>query len=216
MNLETARTQMLGQQVRAWDVFDERVLNAMRETARERYVPQSQRDLAFVDTEVPLGHGQHMMAPKVEGRLLQALKLEPTDNVLEVGTGSGYLTACLAKLSGRVKSVDIFPDFVASARKVLAEDRIANAELHTADALSLSHRAEFDAIAVTGSVPELDERFIRMLRPDGRLFIVVGRAPVMEARLITMRANGQWIEESLFETLLTPLLNVERPEPFIL
>lgn len=216
MNLETARTQMLGQQVRAWDVFDERVLNAMRETPRERYVPESQRDLAFVDTEIPLGHGQFMMAPKVEGRLLQALRLEPTDEVLEVGTGSGYLTACLARLAGHVKSVDIFPDFVAAARKTLAEDGITNVDLHTADALTLSHRAEFDAIAVTGSVPQVDDHFVRMLRPDGRLFIVVGRPPVMEARLITMRANGQWTEESLFETYLTPLLNVEQPEPFVL
>jgi protein-L-isoaspartate(D-aspartate) O-methyltransferase len=207
---------MLGQQIRAWDVFDERVLAVLRETPRERFVPASYRDLAFADTEIPLGHAQYMMSPKIEGRLLQALKLEPTDKVLEVGTGSGYLTACLARSSKHVDSVDVFADFVAAARTVLDEHDIRNAELQTADALTLSHRAQFDAIAVTGSVPELDDHFIRMLRPDGRLFIVVGRAPVMEARLITMRANGQWIAESLFETFLTPLLNVERPEPFTL
>lgn len=216
MNLEIARIQMLGQQIRAWEVFDERVLDAIMKTPRERFVPESQRDLAFVDTEIPLDHGQQMMAPKVEGRLLQALRLDPSDDVLEVGTGTGYLTACLARLSKHVTSVDIFSDFVATARQALSENAVSNVELHTADATMLNHRAEFDAIAVTSSVPELDEHFIRMLRPDGRLFIVVGREPVMEARLITMRANGQWTEESLFETLLTPLLNVERPEPFIL
>lgn len=207
---------MLGQQVRAWDVFDEKVLAAMRETPREHFVPASHRDLAFADTEIPLEHGQAMMAPKIEGRLLQALRLEPTDRVLEVGTGSGYMTACLARLSGHVDSVDIFSDFISAAGTLLAEHDAGNVTLRTADALTLSHRAEYDAIAVTGSVPALDDHFIRMLRPDGRLFIVVGRAPIMEARLITMHANGQWTEESMFETYLTPLLNAERPEPFIL
>src|SRR5690606_22341266 len=216
MNLEIARTQMLGQQIRAWEVFDERVLDALMKTPRERFVPETQRDPAFVDTEIPPDHGPQMMAPKLEGRLLPVRRLDPSDDVLEVGTGTGYLTACLARLSKHVTSVDIFSDFVATARQNLAENAASNVELHTADALLLNHRAEFDAIAVTSSVPELDEHFIRMLRPDGRLFIVVGRNPVMEARLITMRANGQWTEESLFETLLTPLLNVERPEPFIL
>lgn len=207
---------MLGQQIRAWDVFDEPTLRVLRETPRELFVPETLRDLAFVDLELPIDHGQHMMPPKVEGRLLQALRLEPTDRVLEVGTGSGFLTACLARLSDRVASVDIYPDFVGTARGKLAALGIHNADLQTADALTLLHRDEFDAIAVTGSVPELDEHFIRMLRADGRLFIIVGRAPVMEARLITMRANGQWTEESMFETVVAPLVNAERPEPFIL
>ncbi|HEU4616828.1 MAG TPA: protein-L-isoaspartate O-methyltransferase [Gammaproteobacteria bacterium] len=216
MNLETARTQMLGQQIRAWEVFDARVLETLRETPRERFVPEEFRELAFADLEVPLAHGQCMMAPKVEGRLLQALQLESADRVLEVGTGSGYLTACLARLAGEVVTIDIFSDFVNQAEGRLAEHRITNVSFLTGDALSLARPAEFDAIAVTGSVPRVDEHFIRMLRPDGRLFIVVGRAPVMEARLVTMRANGKWTEESLFETVLTPLVNAEQPEPFVL
>lgn len=207
---------MLGQQIRAWDVFDERVLAVLGTTPRERFVPESYRDLAFVDTEIPLPHGRHMMTPKVEGRLLQALRLEPTDRVLEVGTGSAYLTACLARLALRVRSVDIFPDFISAARSKLAEHEIGNVDLEACDAYTLSHPGAFDAIAVTGSVPELDEHFIRMLRPDGRLFIVVGRAPVMDARLITMHANGKWTQESLFETVIEPLVNAERPEPFVL
>jgi len=215
MDIETARQQMLGQQLRAWDVLDERVLATLRETPREHFVPAAFRDLAFADMEIPLGHGQVMMAPKIEGRLLQALDLEPTDRVLEVGTGSGYLTACLARLADRVQSVDYYSDFVEAARPKLAQLSI-DADVQTADAMTLTYSGEFDAIAVTGSVPELDEHFIRMLRPGGRLFIVVGRLPVMEARLIRMHANQRWSEESLFETVLTPLINAERPEPFVL
>jgi protein-L-isoaspartate(D-aspartate) O-methyltransferase len=215
MNIETARRQMLGQQVRAWDVFDERVLSTLGETPREQFVPAEFRELAFADMEIPLRHGQVMMAPKMEGRLLQALALEPTDRVLEIGTGSGYLTACLSRLADRVQSVDYYPDFTASARDNLAALSI-EADVQTADATKLAHSPEFDAIAVTGSVPDLDEHFIRMLRPGGRLFIVVGRAPVMEARLIHMHRNGRWSEQSLFETVLTPLINAERPEPFVL
>jgi protein-L-isoaspartate(D-aspartate) O-methyltransferase len=207
---------MLGQQIRAWEVFDTRVLETLRETQREQFVPQDYRELAFADIEVPLAHGQSMMAPKVEGRLLQALQLEPTDRVLEIGTGTGYLSACLARLAGEVVSVDIYSDFVHQAEAKLRELQIKNVELVAADALALDRRAEFDAIAVTGSVPRLDEHFVRMLRPDGRLFVVVGRAPVMEARLVTMHANGKSTEESLFETVLTTLVNAEQPEPFVL
>ncbi len=207
---------MLGQQIRAWDVFDARVLEALRDTPRERFVPREYAELAFADMEVPLAHGQAMMAPKLEGRLLQALSLDSADRVLEIGTGSAYLTACLAKLAGAVASVDVFSDFTAAAEEKLREQRIATVELSTADGLHLPSAAEYDAIAVTGSVPVLDEHFIRMLRPGGRLFIVVGRAPVMEARLVTMHTNGRWTEESLFETVLAPLVNADKPEPFVL
>lgn len=216
IDIEIARRQMLGQQLRAWDVLDERVLAAVRETPREDYVPAAFRDLAFADIEIPLGEGQVMMAPKVEGRLLQALELEPTDRVLEIGTGSGYLTACLARLAGSVVSVDYFAQFVDGAREKLAAHGVSNVELSTADAMTLSFADEFDAIAVTGSIPEIDEHFIRMLRPGGRLFVVVGRMPVMEATVIRVHANRRWSEEGLFETVLTPLINAERPEPFVL
>jgi protein-L-isoaspartate(D-aspartate) O-methyltransferase len=217
MNFEAARAQMLGQQIRAWEVLDDRVLRAIADTPRERFVPSDYRDLAFADTEIPIGHGQFMPAPKIEGRILQALEIERVDEVLEIGTGTGYLTACLARLGRHVATVDIVPDFVASARARLAELEIANVEAEPADALAMDVPAgRFDAIAVTGSLPELDEHFIRMLRPGGRLFVVVGRAPAMEARLVTMHADGAWTTESLFETVLTPLINAERPEPFVL
>lgn len=207
---------MLKQQVRAWEVLDSRVLAALSDTPREQFVPDDYRELAFADTEIPLAHRQKMMAPKVEGRLLQALAIDPSDDVLEVGTGSGYLTACLARLGGHVMSVDIYSDFTASAGDRLAAHGVGNVNLDAADALTLEYENRFDAIAVTGSVPELTEHFIRMLRPQGRLFIVVGRAPIMEARLIRMRSDGEWTEQSLFETLLDPLLNAEQPEPFVL
>jgi protein-L-isoaspartate(D-aspartate) O-methyltransferase len=216
MNFEAARIQMLGQQIRAWEVLDGRVLRALQETPREHFVPDEYRDLAFADAEIPLAHGQAMLAPKIDGRLLQALQVEPIDAVLEIGTGSGYLTACLARLAKHVVSVDIFGDLVDGARARLERMSLDNVELQTADALKLPEAARFDAIAVTASVPELDDHFLEMLNPEGRLFIVVGRAPVMEAQLITMRANGATVTESLFETVLTPMINADRPEPFVL
>jgi protein-L-isoaspartate(D-aspartate) O-methyltransferase len=216
MNLEAARAQMLGQQIRAWEVLDDRVLEALAQTPRERFVPEDYRDLAFADTEIPLAHGQAMLAPKIEGRLLQALQVEPSDEVLEVGTGTGFLTACLAQLAQRAYSVDIFPEFVESARAKLAAAGHGDVELGTADALQLDLPGRFDAIAVTGSMPVLEDRFVRMLRPGGRLFVVVGRAPVMEARLITLLPTGGTTSQSLFETVLSPLINSQRPEPFVL
>ncbi|MEO8467484.1 MAG: protein-L-isoaspartate O-methyltransferase [Gammaproteobacteria bacterium] len=216
MNFEVARAQMLGQQIRAWEVLDERVLRALRETPREKFVPANYRDLAFADTEIPLGHGQMMLAPKIEGRLLQAVQAEPIDDVLVVGAGSGFLTACLAKLAKHVVSVDIVGEFAATARARLDEQEIRNVSVEAADALALSHTSQFDVVAVTASVPELTNHFIKMLRPQGRLFIVVGRAPVMEAQLITMQPNVSTTTEDLFETVLTPLINAERPEPFVL
>jgi protein-L-isoaspartate(D-aspartate) O-methyltransferase len=216
MNFDVARTQMLGQQLRAWEVLNDRVLRVFHETPREQFVPLEYRDLAFADAEIPLGHGQSMLAPKMEGRVLQALQVEPIDDVLLVGTGSGYLTACLARLAKHVTSVDIIAEFVDAARAKLADHSIRNVDLRTADGLSLPHDPRFDAIAVTASVPETDQHFVRMLRPQGRLFLVVGREPVMEAQLITLQPNGSTTTEGLFETVLKPLINAERPEPFVL
>ena len=216
MNVEAARAQMLGQQLRAWEVLDERVLNVVRQVRRERFVPEAYRELAFADTEIPLAHGQRMMTPSVEGRLLQALDPDPADTVLEVGTGSGFITSCLAGLAGRVVSVDIFADFTSDAAAKLQRDNIRNVELRTGDAAALDWHEQFDAIAVTGSVPELDETFTRLLRPGGRLFIVVGRPPVMDALLISSDLNGDRTQESLFETVVSSLVNAERPEPFVL
>ena len=207
---------MLGQQIRAWDVLDQRVLDTLHQVPRERFVPDRYRDLAFADTEIPLDHSQHMMAPKVEGRLLQALRITPIDEALVIGTGSGFLTACLARLAERVVSVDIFADLVETAGERLAQSGVDNVELKVIDALALSDTACFDAVAVTASVPVLDDRFVRLLRPEGRLFIVVGRPPVMEARLVTMHPGGESTEASLFETMLTPMINADQAEPFVL
>ena len=216
MDFEVARTQMLGQQLRAWEVVDDRVLRSFAETPREDFVPRDYRDLAFADVEIPLGAGQSMLAPKVEGRILQALQVESIDDVLVIGTGSGYLTACLARLAKRVTSVDIFPELISAAGPKIAACGIDNVETKIADALGLSYDARFDAIAVTASTPELDRHFIRMLRPLGRLFIVVGRGPAMEAQLITLQPDGTTTTDSLFETVLAPLINADRPEPFVL
>jgi len=216
MNLEYARNQMLRQQVRAWEVLNDRVLQVLGSVPREQFVPAAYHDVAFADFEIPLGHDQLMMAPKVEGRLLQALHIARADRVLEIGTGSGFLTACLARLCDSLVSVEIFPEFVDDAKRKLDRLGVTNVELLADDALELELNAEFDAIAVTGSVPELDEQFIRMLRPGGRLFVVSGRPPIMEAQLITLHAVNSWSRQSLFETVLTPLLNAEKPAPFVL
>ena len=214
MNIELAREQMLGQQVRAWEVLDERVITAMRGVPREAFVPADWRELAFADTPVPLGHGEEMMTPMVEGRLLQSLALGAHDRVLEIGTGSGYLTACLARLAGQVTSIDIHDDFVVAAGARLASCGVANARVQTADVFSFRPAETFDAIAVTGSLPQFDQRIASWLNPGGRLFCVVGQAPAMQARLVTREGTGEAVTETLFETVVAPLVNSPRPSRF--
>ena len=216
MNYEIARRQMLSQQIRTWDVLDPGVLAVLQATPRELFVPESDRDLAFADAEVPLGHGQCMMAPKVEARLLQELAIESSDSVLEIGTGSGYLTACLSQLAGTVQSIEIFADLCRGAEANLDRAGIAGVEIHNEDATVAALDSRFDVVAITASVPTLDDRWLRLLKPMGRLFVVVGRAPVMEARLIRMHADGSYSDKSLFETVLTPMINADQPEPFVL
>jgi protein-L-isoaspartate(D-aspartate) O-methyltransferase len=216
MNFEIARQQMLSQQIRAWDVLDPGVLAVLKATPRENFVPETERELAFADAEVPLRHGQWMMAPKVEARLLQELAIEPTDSVLEVGTGSGYLAACMGRLASRVQSLELFGDLCDEARARIDRAGIGNVELRNEDAMQAPIDSRFDAIAVTAAVPQLGERFVRLLKPGGRLFIVVGRPPVMEAVLVRMHGDGGWTEKSLFETLLTPMIHADQPEAFVL
>jgi len=175
MNFETARNQMLAQQIRAWNVLDERVLDVLRATPRELFVPESDRELAFADVEIPLDHGQRMMNPKIEGRLLQELALDPLDEVLEIGTGSGYLTACLAQLARSVRSVEIFDDLSRTAADRVRGLGLDNATFEVTDALRLQTQDRFDAIAVTGSVPALTGYFVGMLKPHGRLFVGAAR-----------------------------------------
>jgi len=214
MNIDFARRQMIDQQVRAWTVLDPDVLEVLAATPREQYVPERYRSLAFADTEIPLGHGELMMTPTVEGRVLQALALEPGDRVLEIGTGSGYLTACLATLAHSVTSIDIHDDFVRSTSRKLTAAGIDNVVLRTMDAMHQLPDGRFDAIAVTGSIATFDTRFVDALDPGGRLFVVVGSPPVMDARLLRRTGDGNWRAESLFETSLAPLVHAPLPAQF--
>lgn len=214
MNTEFARQQMVNQQVRAWDVLDATVLQVISTVPRERFVPASFEALAFADTQIPIGHGQSMMTPTVEGRLLQALGLRRSDNVLEIGTGTGFLTACLASLAASVTSVDIHDEFLRTAARHLEDIGIENVDLVTMDATQELPKDHYDAIAVTGSIQTFDPRYVEALHPGGRLFIVVGDAPAMDARLIRRTGDSDWRSETLFETNLTPLLHGALPPQF--
>jgi protein-L-isoaspartate(D-aspartate) O-methyltransferase len=214
MNTEFARRQMVGQQIRTFDVSDARVLEVLGELPREEFVPAGFRELAFADMKIPLKHGQLMMTPTVEGRLLQMLAPGKNDEVLEIGTGSGFLCACLARLARTVVSVDIFPDFTADATTVLKNVGIENATLSTMDATQELPAGKFDAIAVTASCPIFDARFFDALKPGGRLFVIVGSPPVMDARLVVREADGRQKVTSVFETNVLPLINAATPPAF--
>jgi len=215
MNLEQARFNMIEQQIRPWDVLDTRVLEVLKMVRREQFVPVASKALAFVDTEIPLGHGSAMWQPKFEARALQALSLKPTDCVLEVGTGSGYLTALLAKMAGLVTSVEIEPELNAMAARNLAAHHIDNATLQIGDASQQWGEAEYDAIVLTGSVPLVPEAYKNQLKIGGRLFAVVGDAPAMRAQLITRVAAGVFETSTLFETDVAQLKNAQQPQRFV-
>lgn len=222
IDLERTRFNMVEQQVRPWDVVDLRVLEALTKVRREQFVPAEYRELAFADVALPLAHGETMMKPVVEGRLLQALALEPGDSVLEVGTGSGFITACIGFLVREVVSVEIHADLAERARRLLLEERVSNASVLTADALgSFDLNREFDAIAITGAVFHEPEKFRRWLKPGGRLFLIRGAVPiagtpVMEAVVITRVDANEFREQSLFETELPYLVNAAPPKRFTL
>ena len=215
MNTDYARQQMIDQQVRAWTVLDEDVLNVLSRVPREQFVPAAYRPMAFADVEIPIGHGESMMTPTVEGRVLQALELTGTENILEIGTGSGFMTACLAQLGDRVTSIDIHDSFVREAARKLDDQGISNVELSTMDAMRELPDGRFDAIAVTGSVESMVPRFVDALEPNGRVFVVVGAPPVMDARRVRVTPEGDWVTESLFETDLPPLVNGALPPQFL-
>lgn len=214
MNLEHARDQMISQQLRAWEVMDDRVLGVMKEVPRERFLRDAYRGLAFADTSIPIGHGEFMLPPKIQGRILQAVAPLPGEAVLEVGTGTGFLTACLGRLGGRVHSVEIHPELAAAAAERLRGETGLEAELECADALAMRLERSYDAIVVTGALPVYDDRFERALAPGGRLFIVVGSAPVREAWRVTADAAGRVAREVLFETDIPELQHARQPERF--
>ena len=216
MNIEQARYNMVEQQIRPWDVLDQGVLDLLFKIRREDFVPEAHRALAFVDMEIPLGHGQAMWTPKLEARAIQELAIQPTDRVLEVGTGSGYLTALLAADAAEVVSVDIEPEFTASATQKLRAHGIHNVVLHTGDAArDWADEAGFDVIVLTGSTPLLSDAFRKRLKVGGRLFAIVGEAPVMQAQLITCTAPGAFRSVVLFETCVAPLANAPHPAAFV-
>ncbi len=214
MQMADAREQMIEQQVRAWDVLDTRVLAVMRQVPRELFVPRELRYRAFADVEVPLVRGQHMLRPSVAGRLLQALLPSGGEQVLQIGAGSGFISACLRAMAARVRALEVFPELADDARRNLAALGMSDVEVIDADALRTDSDARYDVIAVTASLPLYDARFERMLAVGGRLFVVVGVAPVMEARLVRRTAEDVCTSSSLFETVIDPLVNALRPPEF--
>jgi protein-L-isoaspartate(D-aspartate) O-methyltransferase len=215
MNFEQARFNMIEQQIRPWDVLDQKVLDLIGRIHREDFIPEEYRQLALADTQLPLPHGQYTMTPKLEARLLQVLDVRKDDKVLEIGTGCAYLTALLAASAKHVTSVDIYPDFTEQAAKKLARYDLHNVTLETGDALrGWSKGGPYDVIAVTGSLPMLDPCFQEQLNEGGRLFVIVGASPVMEAILITRFGTEEWSRETLFETDLPALAGAPAPVTF--
>lgn len=219
MNFEQARTNMVEQQIRTWDVLDQDVLDLLYAVPREDFVPVAYRALAFTDMEIPLEPGvpggERMMAPRMEARIVQELTVRKSDHVLEVGTGSGYLTALLAHRAAQVRSIEIKPALTEFSRANLSRHGVENVTLETGDA---SHgwpaHAPYDVIVLGGSTPELPRQFLEQLAPGGRLFAVVGNAPVMVAKLLTCSAPGEFASAELFDTVIAPLFNAERPSRF--
>jgi protein-L-isoaspartate(D-aspartate) O-methyltransferase len=205
--LEAARRQMIEQQVRSWDVLEARVLDALAAVPREHFVPAAYRGVAFADAAIPIGHGQCMLKPAVEGRILQALAPVRGERVLEIGTGTGFFAACLAELAGGAESIEIHADLAAGARQALDALGLSRVTVTNADAFAHAFGGGHDVIAVTGSLPADDPRFERALAVGGRLFIVIGSPPVMEARLVTRTAENAWLRKPLFETVIEPLMH---------
>lgn len=216
MNLEQARFNMIEQQIRTWEVLDQEVLDLLFEVRREEFVPERYRALAFADMEIPLGHGEVMLAPKLEARILQEVGVKKSDRILEVGTGSGYMTALLARKGSHVYSVEIDPELKAFGERNLKAHAIANVTLELGDAArGWPVHGPYDVIVITGSMPVLPEAFQESLAPGGRLFAVVGEPPVMEAQLVTRVTDGAYHTVGLFETCIPPLKNAPRPKRFV-
>jgi protein-L-isoaspartate(D-aspartate) O-methyltransferase len=216
MNFERARFNMVEQQIRPWEVLDSRVLSLLESIRREDFVPVKYRKLAFADMSIPLGAGQVMMRPNIEGRVLQALDLGEDETVLEIGTGSGFITACLASLAKCVVSVEIFAELQEVAKASLEEKNILNTELFVGDVMrGWQPEQAHDVVVVTGSVPVVPEQFLGWVNPGGRMFVITGDSPAMEARLLTRLDVTEWREESLFETDLPRLVHAEEPAEFV-
>lgn len=215
MDFEQARFNMVEQQIRTWDVLDTDVLDVMMAVKREDFVPPAHRALAFAEIEVPLGHGQTMLYPVIEGRLLQALAPRRADKVLEIGAGSGYMAALIGARAGQVLSVEIQPELAQMARANLARAGVANVQVEVGDAArGWAAGAPYDAIMVSGALPMLPKSLLEQLKVGGRLVAIVGTEPAMTAKLVTRTAQDAWQTENLFETKAAPLANAEQPAKF--
>ena len=220
MDYNQARFNMVEQQVRPWDVLDPRVLNVIGNVPRELFVPENCKQLAYADMRIPLGtyegHTSHMLNPVIEGRLLQSLALTEDDTVLQIGTGSGYITACLASLARHVDSVDINPEMTALAEKNLARFEINNVTLSTGDGSEKWEQKQYyDCIAIMGSLPRIPEFYKKTLKEGGRMFVITGDAPVMKALLVTRIGKNEWTADELFETCVDPMIHAEKREEFV-
>jgi len=216
MNIELARHNMVEQQVRRpWDVLDQRVLDLIARAPRDQYVPAKYRNVAYADLFLPLGHGQAMLTPKMEARVLQELEIGPKDRILEVGTGSGYFASLLAAMGAHVYSVDIYPEFVEGARTRLAAQGVQNVTLETGDAArGWSEHGPYDVIAITGAVPVLPDEFLKSLAAGGRLMAFVGKSPVIEAIRIRRLDGDAFERTAIFETDIPALVNAYQPATF--
>ena len=217
MNLEQARFNMVEQQIRTWEVSDQSILETMEAIPRDHFVAQAQKNLAYAELQLPIGHGETMMWPTIEAKLLQALEIRPSDHIIEVGTGSGYLTALLAKLGNRVESLEYHEDLKQQAAERLKSLNINNVKLRKTDALGewKGDLPYYDVIAVTGSMPVDAHVFAKRLAIGGRLFVVLGEPPVMRATLITRVADKEFTQQGLFETRLKPLIGLEPKPDFV-
>jgi protein-L-isoaspartate(D-aspartate) O-methyltransferase len=211
---EQARFNMIEQQIRTWEVLDPVILELLNQVPREDFVPERYQGLAFADLEIPLGHGQLMLSPKLEARMLQALQINKSETVLEIGTGSGYMTALLAKMAKEVYSIERIAELSSNAAQKLVAHSISNVVLEIGDGANRWSDGSYDVIVLTGSVPMLPTAFEHQLNPGGRLLAVVGEAPVMEAMLITCISAGVYSRISLFETCIPQLVNAVQPQQF--
>lgn len=214
-DVERARFNMVEQQVRTWEVLDPEVLDLLFTVKREEFVPPAYRTLAFADLEIPLGGGQHMWMPKLEARVLQELAIRPGETVLEIGTGSGYFTALLAARGALVTSVEIDPVRATEARAKLARHGFSKVRVEAGDGARGWGRETYDAVVLTGSTPILPPGLAAQVKPGGRLFAVIGEAPVMKARLLRAAGDGPLVSVDLFETVVAPLVNAPAPERFV-
>jgi protein-L-isoaspartate(D-aspartate) O-methyltransferase len=215
MNIEKARFNMVEQQIRPWDVLDLTILDLLYEVRREDFVPEMLRSLAFVDMEIPLSHGECMLSPKLEARLLQELHVKPSDRVLEIGTGSGYMAALLGRLAAKVTTVEIHPDLAEAASQKIARFGQGNITVEVGDAAQgWAQGSVWDAILITGSLPVMPPSFLDALAPRGRMVAIVGDAPAMEVIRWTRDAQGVLTSETLFETVVPPLHHALQPERF--